>query len=568
MDLFIQLTILLVTAFVFSYIAKLLKQPIIIGYIVAGILISPFLIKSGISIEGVEWFSKLGIAFLLFIVGLHLNPKVIKEIGFSSLIVGLGQIILTFGATFVIAFKLLGFDIVPSLYIGIALAFSSTIIVMKLLSDKQQLDSLYGKISIGVLIMQDIVAICVLVFISSLSGEKDFLEFAFENLLGGIIFTILLFLIGIFIFPKFTKNIAKSQELLFLFSICWCFVIASAFQYIGFSFEIGALIAGIVLSISPYNVEISAKVRPLRDFFLIIFFIILGFNLDISKLGLVIGNAVIFSLIVLILKPLILMVLMKCFGYSKRTNFFVGTTLGQISEFSLIILIMGVSLGGIDNSVLNTMVVTMILTILFSTYMIIYSREFYEKISAILSVFERKKVKKEIYFKKEYNALLFGYNRIGFNILNSLKESKKSYLVIDFNPDTISELQKSKVPCVYGDVDDSEFLGDLPIDKAKLIVSTIPEYETNLLLIKETRDINKNAIIILRAHSIPDALNLYKAGADYVLTPHFLGGEYLAHMITNFKTNEGKYKEEKQKHIKLLEEMSKKGHEHPFVEKN
>jgi len=561
MDIFIQLTILLVTAFIISYIAKLLKQPIIIGYIIAGILISPFIFYFGASIEEIELFSKLGIAFLLFIVGLHLNPKVIKEIGFSSLLIGLGQIIFTFILSFLISFKLLGFDIISSLYIGIALCFSSTIIVMKLLSDKQNLDTLYGKISIGVLIMQDIVAICVLVFISSFSGEKNFVEFALKSLLGGVIFTVVLFLIGIFIFPRFTKNIAKSQELLFLFSICWCFVVATAFQFIGFSFEIGALIAGIVLSISPYNVEISSKVKPLRDFFLIIFFIILGFNLEISNLSSVILNAIFLSLIVLLLKPLILMFLMRAFRYSKKTNFLVGTTLGQISEFSLIILMMGFSIGVLEKEVLNTVVLTMIITILFSTYMIIYSRGFYEKSSKILSIFERNKLKKEINISADYDSVLFGYNRIGFNILNSLKKSKKGYLVVDFNPDTISKLEKLKVPCLYGDADDSEFLRDLPLENVKLIVSTLPEFETNLLLINEIREVNKDAILILRAHSIPDALNLYKEGADYVLTPHFLGGEYLANMIEDFKTNSIKYKEEKQKHIKLLQDMFKQGHE-------
>lgn len=568
MDIFIQLTIFLATAFILSYIARLLKQPIIVGYIAAGILISPFLIQSGISIHDVEWLSELGIAFLLFIVGLHLNPKVIKEVGFSSLIISLGQIIITTGITFLIAFKFLDFEIIPSLFIGISLGFSSTIIVMKLLSDKQHLDSLYGKIATGVLIVEDIVAICVLVFISSFSGEKNFAEFALKNLLGGVIFTGALFLIGIYIFPRFTKRIAKSQELLFLFAICWCFVIASAFQFIGFSYEIGALIAGIVLSISPYNVEMSAKVRPLRDFFLIIFFVILGFNLEFSELGSVIVNALIFSLIALLVKPLVVMTLMKFFRYTKRTNFFVGTSLAQVSEFSMIVLIMGVSFGMIENSILNTMVVTMIITILFSTYMIIYSRELYEKVSPLLSIFEKRKVKEEEVLKKEYDAILFGYNRIGFNILNSLKESKKDYLVIDFNPETILDLQKSKIPCLYGDLDDSEFLRDLPLEKARLIISTIPEYETNLLLIEETKDVNKDAIIILRAHSIPDALGLYKAGADYVLTPHFLGGEYVANMIRDFKANEDKYKEEREKHVKMLKSMLDKGHEHPSVEKD
>jgi Kef-type K+ transport system membrane component KefB len=568
MELFIQLGILLVSAFVLSYLAKLLKQPIIIGYIIAGILISPLLIKVGASTDVIKNLSELGIAFLLFVVGLHLNPKVIKEIGVSSLVIGLGQIILTFGVGFVVSFLVLGWGIIPSLYVGIALSFSSTIIVMKLLSDKQHLDSLYGKISIGILIMQDIVAICALVFISSFSGEKSLADFALRSLLGGFLLVGILLLAGIFVLPRLTKNIAKSQELLFLFSIAWCFLIASAFFLLGFSVEIGALIAGMVLSVSPYNAEMSAKVRPLRDFFLIIFFIILGFNINFSEIRLVVISALILSVIALILKPLFLMVIMRYFGYTKRTNFLVGTTLGQISEFSLIVLIMGVSQGVISEMILNTMVLTLVLTILFSTYMIIYSRWIYEKLSGALSIFERKKIKEKNLLEKSYDAMLFGYNRIGFNILNSLKTSNQNYLVIDFNPDTIANLQKFSIPCLYGDVDDSEFLDELPLKKIKLAISTIPEFETNSLLIEQIRDANPKAIIIGRAHTIKEALDLYKIGADYVLTPHFLGGEYVAKMIGEYKTTGSKYQEEKEKHIKMLESMFKQGHEHPSVEKN
>lgn len=567
-EIFIQLAIILFTAFLVSYLAKALKQPIIIGYIIAGIIISPFIIKFGASTELIDSFSKLGIAFLLFIVGLHLNPKVIKEIGTASLIVGLGQIILTFGLGFVVSFELLGYGLVPSIYVGIALAFSSTIIIMKLLSDKQQLDSLYGKISIGILIIQDLVAVGVLMFISSLSGEVTFVDFALKGLLGGAALVVFLFLAGIFVLPRLTKNIAKSQELLFLFSICWCFLIASLFSFLGYSIEIGALIAGVILSMSPYSTEISAKIRPLRDFFLIIFFIILGFKVDIAGISGIILDALILSTIVLIFKPLILMVFMKYFGYTKRTNFLVGTTLGQISEFSLIVLVMGVSIGIVSQQVLHTLILTMIITILFSTYGIIYSQNFYQAMSRFLSVFEKKNIKKERKTQKTYDAILFGYNRIGFNILNSLKKVKQKYLVVDFNPDTIYDLQKLQIPSLYGDVDDSEFLEELPLDKLKMGVSTVPEFETNALLIKEIRAVNPKAIVIVRAHTIKEALDLYALGANYVLTPHFLGGEYVSKMIKELKVSAKGYKQEKEKHVEMLKRMAEKGHDHPNVERH
>jgi Kef-type K+ transport system membrane component KefB/Trk K+ transport system NAD-binding subunit len=555
-------------AFIVSYIVNLFKQPILIGYIIAGILISPFIIKFGISTGVINDLSKFGIAFLLFIVGLHLNPKNLKEIGLSSLIMGLLQVIITFGLSFLVAFELLGFGAIASVYIGIALSFSSTILVMKLFSDKQDLESLYARISIGILIVQDIIAAGVLMVISSTSSQTGSSGFAFINLLIGFGIIIILFLFGYFLLPLFTKRIAKSQELLFLFSICWCFVVASLFNFLGFSIEIGALVAGVVLSMTPYSAEISSRISPLRDFFLIIFFIILGFNANFSNIGSTLFNAFILSLVVLIIKPIILMALSAFFGYTKRTNFLVGTSLAQISEFSLIILFLGVSLGHIGSEVLHTIILTMIFTILLSTYMVIYSQKFYELLRGFAGLFEKKNIKtKDNIIKKQYHAMLFGYNRIGFSILNSLKRTNKKYLVVDFNPDTISRLNKLGVPALYGDVDDVDFLNELSLDKIELAVSTVPECETNTLLIDEIKRVNKDAIIIVRAHTIGEALELYKKGADYVLTPHFLGGEYVSKMITDLKIDSKGYEQEREKHIKMLREAEKRGEDHPSVNK-
>ena len=567
-DIFIQLGIILFTAFVVSYIARAFNQPIIIGYIIAGMIISPFILQAGASKEIITIFSEFGIAFLLFIVGLHLNPKVIKEIGTASLLIGAGQIAITFILTFFVTTQLMSFDLVTSIYVSIALTFSSTIIIMKLLSDKKQLDSLYGKISIGVLIIQDLVAIGVLMFISSMSNGTSFSSFAVRGLLGGSGAVVMLFLFGFYVLPRFIKNIAKSQELLFLFSICWCFVIAAIFIWIGFSLEIGALVAGIVLSISPYSTEISSKIRPLRDFFLIIFFIILGLNINISSIDSIIVNALILSVIALLFKPIILMSLSAMFGYTKRTNFLVGSTLAQISEFSLIVLGLGVAMGHIVEEILSTMILTSIITITLSTYFIIYSEEIYKKLNGVLSIFEKKNIQRKRKIRKEYNAILFGYNRIGFSILKSLKKIGKNYLVVDYNPDTITDLTRYRIPCLYGDVEDNELLHDLPLETIELAVSTVPDFETNLLLIEQIRKVNPKAIVIVRAHRIKEALDLYKKGASYVLTPHFLGGEYVAKMIKDIKVDEQEYAKEKNKHIRMLNARFNRGQKHPDIERN
>jgi len=566
--IFVHLAIVLFIAFIVSYIARSFKQPIVIGYIIAGIIISPFLIQFGATTEIINIFSQFGIAFLLFIVGLHMNPKVIKEIGPVSLLVGLVQIAITFAFGFIISLKVIGWDVMASSYVGIALAFSSTIIIMKLLSDKKQLDSLHGKISIGILIIQDFIAIAALMFISSTTGVHEGGSFAIRGLLAGAGLIIILFLLGFFVIPRVTRSIAKSQELLFLFSITWAFVVAALFITLGFSLEIGALIAGMILSISPYSTEISSKIRPLRDFFLILFFIILGLNIQISSINSILVNAIIFSLVALILKPIVIMAFMAIMGYTKRTNFLVGTTLAQISEFSLIVLGMGVAVGHIAGEVLYTLTLTGIITITLSSYMITYSNQFYKVMLRPAALFERGHIRKQRRIRKKYNAILFGYNRIGFSILNALKKIRKNYLVVDFNPDTIADLSKLRIPSLYGDTYDPDLLEELPLETLQLAVSTVPDYETNVLLIETIRSKNPKTIIITRAHSISDAFELYKKGANYVLTPHFLGGEYVAKMIKDVKMDGKGYEKEKEKHIKMLQERLDKGHKHPEVEMN
>jgi voltage-gated potassium channel Kch len=241
----------------------------------------------------------------------------------------------------------------------------------------------------------------------------------------------------------------------------------------------------------------------------------------------------------------------------------VGTAIAQVSEFSLIILALGVVSSQISSDILSTLTFTAIITITLSTYLISYSNGIYSKLSGVLSIFEKNNLRKNKRMNKKYDAILFGYNRIGFGILESFKKIKKDYLVVDFNPDTIDCLSRFRIPCIYGDAYDSDFLSELPLKKLSLAVSTIPDFETNVLLLGYLRKVNPDAVIILRASSIKDALELYKKGASYVLTPHFLGGEYVAHMIIEDKTNEKGYKLEKEKHISMLNEMMKRGHEHP-----
>ena len=567
-EIFIQVSMLFLIVLGVSLVMRLLKQPLIIGYIISGVIVGPFVLGILPGIEAIHIFSEFGIAFLLFVVGLHLSPKVIKEVGRISLITGLGQIIFTSVIGYLIAIAL-GFSSLIAIYIAIALTFSSTIIIMKLLSDRGDLESLYGRISIGFLLVQDLVAILALIFISSLSSGGNVAAQMGILLLKGLVIVAILIPISMYVLPKFQNFFGKSQEFLFVFVLAWGLGISSLFFVVGLSIEVGALIAGVLLSVSPYNYEMSSKLKPLRDFFIISFFLLLGAQMVLSNLGQYVFPAIIFSLFVLIGNPIIVMVLMGSEGYTKKTGFLAGLTVAQISEFSLILIALGVKVGHLTNEILSFVTLIGLITIGGSTYMIMYSHKIYPFLSKYLKIFERKNVREKRLPIKDADAVLFGYNRIGFGILQSLKRIKKKYLVVDFNPDVVRDLKKMRIPCIYGDVDDEALLRELPLQEMKLAVSTIPEYETNALLLKVIKEENPKTIVILRAHTIQDAKNLYKAGADYVLTPHFLGGEYLSSMIKSFKVDSYDYKVEKQKHLRLLDAMDKKGgSDHPQVNKN
>jgi len=568
MEIFIELSIIVGITVLIAGIMMLLRQPLIISYILTGIIVGPYFLNIIRFTETIAVFSQIGVALLLFIVGLSLSPKVIKEVGKASLVTGVGQIIFTSLIGFFIS-RLLEFSVIASLYIAIALTFSSTIIILKLLSDKKDLEKLYGKISIGFLLVQDIFVIILLLVISSFSGRLNIANLTLGVVLGGILLIGALILISTHILPNLSKFFAKSQEFLFLFSVGWGLCLAALFHYVGFSMEVGALIAGIALSMTPYHYEISSKMRPLRDFFIILFFVLLGSQMVFGNISQFIIPAIIFSLFILIGNPLIVMILMGLLGYKKKTSFQAGLTVAQISEFSLILIALGIKVGHLTNEILSLIAIVGLITIAGSTYLILYSDKIYPYLSKYLSIFERKKIKEGRQDKfEEYDIILFGCNRVGYTFLEVFKKMKKKFLVVDYNPELIAELTRKKIKCRYGDVDDIEFLDELNLNKIKIAISTIPDFETNLLLINKIRQTNKKAIIMVVSHNIGEANILHDKGATYVIMPHFLGADYASMMITKYGLNMDKFLKEKKKQLKQLRTRKELGHEHPKSEKH
>ncbi|MBS3140298.1 cation:proton antiporter [Candidatus Woesearchaeota archaeon] len=567
-SIFIELTLLFILTIVISGLARLLKQPLIVGYIITGILAGPYFLNLIKSTDAIATFAEIGIVFLLFIVGLNLNPKLVKDLGKVSLITGIGQVLFTVILGFFIS-KLLGFSTITSIYLATALAFSSTIIIMKLLSDRNDLESLYGRITTGFLIVQDLLAILVLLFVSSLNGNGEGIaEIISLAVIKGIAAITILYLIGNYLLPRITKIIAKSQEFLLIFSVSWCFAIAGAFQYFNFSIEAGALLAGIALSLTPYQHEISSKMRPLRDFFLIMFFILHGSQLLFGNISQVVVPAAALSLLVLLGNPLIVMILMGILGYTKRNGFMAGLTSAQISEFSIILIALAVELNHVAQEFLSLIILVGLITMTGSTYLIVYADRIYPALAKYLKIFEKKgkKVDEHKYHTEKYfEVILFGYNRIGFSILDSLEKLRKKILIIDYDPEVILQLAKDGHECKYGDADDVEMLNELDLSQTKMIISTIPHLETNILILNRVKRARKKITVILVSHQLDESMKLYDAGATYVIMPHFLGGKHISTMIEDYKFNMDKFIKEKVQHLAHIKRRKELGHEHPKV---
>ncbi len=554
-SIFVELGIIVLVALAISGIMVVLKQPLIIGYIISGILLGPYFLNITKSTDAISTFSQMGVVFLLFLVGIGLNPRVIKKVGKVSLITGIGQVIFTSLGGTLIALSL-GFDVVTSIYIAIALTFSSTIIIMKIVSDKDDLDSVYGRIAIGFLIVQDIVVMLLLLITSSFSDSSLSLGALATLVTFKVVLSALaLGVIGYYFLPKIMSLAAKSQEYLLLSSIGWCLIVAVLFQLLDFSMEVGALLAGMMLANSPYKFEIASKLRPLRDFFIFMFFIYLGSHMVFDNIIDFVLPIIVFSIFILIGNPIIVMILMGLLGYTKKNSFLAGLTVAQISEFSLIYIALGISVGHIGVEVLPLVTVVGLITIAGSTYMMTHSDRLYRILSKYLVIFEKKGKKvDEFKFHEDcnYDVVLFGYNRMGRNIEKSLKRMGVRYLVVDYNPEVIERLSARGVESRYGDAGDVELLEELNFRKSQMIISTVKDFDANSLMIEKIREKDKNMIILTVSNQEEEALELYKKGSTYVILPHHLGGRHAAMMIEEFNFDIKKFMKEKTKHSKQL----------------
>jgi len=554
-NILFDIGLVLIFAAIVAYIAKMIKQPLIPAYIVAGILLGPLGLSVIRDIEIINVIAEIGIIFLLFIVGVQMNLKKLKSLGVTAVVVGTLQVILTFAAGYFISLYVLGFDPTNSMYAGLILAFSSTMIVIKLISDERELDTLHGRIIIGILFLQDIF---VIIALTVLLGTSDGFSF---GLLGGIALKFLALILVVYLFSRFVVHrafrfAAKSQELLFLTSLAICFFFVLLAYLFGISIAIGAFFAGICIANLPYNLNIVGRISPLKDFFATIFFVGLGLQLGVGTFGTIMIPLLVFMLVVLLLKPLVIMIILSIMGYDKRNSFASAISLTQISEFSLILVM---SLSNISEVLFTTTILAAIISIGLTSYFIKFQVKIYTFLSPVLSIFEKLAIKKRNITKstrQRKKIVLFGYHRIGVIFLKALKKMKRSVLVIDFNPEAIETLIKQKYSAMYGDMANPEILKRIDFKHAKVIISTNPKEKDNIVLLEHLKEVKSTALTFITADDLDVALTLYDEGADYVILPHMMSGESVSILLEKYINDRKALLKIKRDHLQHLLEIN------------
>ncbi len=536
-SIFFELTIIICLASILAIFFRILKQPPMFAYIVTALLLGPL---SAVRLHNFEVFrslSDVGITLLLFLFGLELKFSDLKSIGRVAIFSGLIQIVTTFLLAFGIS-SVFGLGQTAGFYVAACVTLSSTVILLKLLSEKGDNKSLYGKLAIGISLVQDFFAIAALILLSgytpSVSSDfiTQFLSLCFKSV---ILLTTIIWL-GRVVLPRVMHIIARSQEILFLVSLAWVFGVAALVSspFIGFSIEIGGFVAGLALANSLENFEIIAKMRPLRDFFVIMFFIFLGMEMGIGNVGEVIFPAIVLSLFALSFKPFIVYLSITFFGYRKRTAFLSGSGLGQLSEFSLILILLAYNLHYVTAKIVSLVTLTCILSFLGGTYIFVNKKYLYRVLESKLPILRKTKNIETLIlgeFDMSNHVILVGGTRMGESILKSLGDNTENVIVVDFDPKVIERLRAKGTIALFGDIMDREIQELINIDKAKLIISTMSDFEYNALLIKMAHQAKKRVKVIVMAYDPEEAKILYNDGADYVVLPHIAGGKQIARTI-------------------------------------
>jgi len=492
-----NIALCIVGAAFLGFLMKLLKQPLMLGYLLAGVLIGPIGFKLIDNQEEITTIAEIGLILLLFMIGLEIDLKKMLSAGKLVIVTGIVQFPISVGLGYLIATLLtmtglLSDDGYVKFYVAIAVSISSTMVVVKLLYEKMELSTLPGRITIGILVFQDIWAIIVLAIQPNLANPEVLgilKTFGIGALLvGGAI------LVAKYILPLVFKSIAKLPELLVVVSLAWCFLISliAAHPAVGLSMEMGALIAGVTLATFPYNLDIIAKVINIRDFFITLFFVALGMKIPIPNVS-VLVTAVTISGVVFFLRYIGVFGVLSFLKGGHRTSILTSLNLTQISEFSLVILTLGIGYGHIPNDLLVLMIWVFVLLAVLSSYVVKFShplQQFFARLLVSIGFKDLSSEEVEENLRKRPIVLL-GVFKIANSFIDQLDKNKNELIndvmVVDFNPVVREALHQRGIPCVYADISHPDTLVHAGISHAKVVVCSIENFflkgTTNLKLI-------------------------------------------------------------------------------------
>lgn len=564
--------VVFIIATAFAFIAKFLKQPLILAYLVAGVVIGPEIGFAWVhDEETIELISEIGLILLLFIIGLEIDLKKLLSAGRTVLITGIGQFLLCVGLGIGLAL-LMGFTPAGGnfewLYLGVTLALSSTLVVVKLLYDKSELTTLPGRITLGVLVCQDIWAIVFLALQPNLHDPHfgTLLE-SFGKGAGLVIMTLGL---GWYVLPRFFSFAAKVPELMLIAALAWCFLVSGAADWLGLSREVGALVAGVSMSTFPYNLDVIAKVINIRDFFVTLFFVALGMKIPQPTVTMITA-AIGMSLFVLASRLLSVFPVLYCLGNGLRASLIASINLAQMSEFSLVIASLGLALKHISSELVATLTFVFAITSVLSTYLIAYNHELQRRLAPLLlklgftSGAETDDVTEAA--EAENSIVFLGCFREASSILHELEARAQEMendgilaqiLVIDFNPHVLQELKQRGIKCLYGDLAHMDTLHHARIHSARIVACTISDDilrgTTNLRLLQQARRLCPHARVITAADGISSAIALYEQNADFVYIARLHSARYMAELITRTVRDSDGFKVTREEEIRLLKQ--------------
>ncbi|ABF41773.1 transporter, CPA2 family (2.A.37) [Candidatus Koribacter versatilis Ellin345] len=549
-DILLQISLAILVATGLALLAKLLRQPLILAYIAGGIIVGAVQGFGWVQTDVIEPISELGLILLLFMIGLEIDLKKLKSAGAPVLATGIVQFFACVGLGFAF-FPLIGFSLrtggLSVLYLSVACALSSTMIVVKLLYDKFEIDTVPGRITLGVLVFQDIWAILFLAIQHDLSHPRPLLLLL--SLAKGIAVVAVAFAASRYLLPILFRSIAKSPELVLISALAWCFGVAMVASYVGLSREMGALIAGVAISTFPYNMDIVAKIITLRDFFVTLFFVTLGTKVPRPTFGLLL-IAVGVSIFLNLSRFLTVFPVLHRFKEGNRASFLPALNLGQISEFSLVICALGVSVGHISDRILSVVLYTLVITSVTSTYAIMASHRIFTFVNRGLiavGIHDLGDPAGEMEKPEPRPIVFLGFSRASSSMLVELlemePERKDEIAIIDFNPEAKAELDRRGLHVIYGDISHRDVLHHAGVEEAKLVISTIPDSllkgTSNLKLLRMIRGLAPEADVIVTAEFFSHARELYAAGATFVFIPRLMSAVDLAGAVFAIMADQG-----------------------------